>query len=864
MKIFIGHDKEVREQGFRFVELLKTAAKARDLKKGTGLHTEISKKRLLGKSSYVASALIAMYMQCGMSGKAEQVLDELPVWDVPSWNALLSGYSQQGQGHEALSCFERMQEGGLLPNMVTFTSLLKACGTLEDVNKGREIHEELLCKGWVEKKLALSNALVTMYVKCGATVEARRVMESFCARDVVSWNALIAGYAQEGKGHEAIKCFEEMQREGLFPNAITFSCILKACGTLKDVSRGKQIHEEILRAGLLEENIVLGNALVDMYAKCGMLTKARELLQELPIRNIVSWNALISGYAQHEQGHEALGCYSQMQRDGLSPNEVTFVCILKVCGCMGAIDKGKEIHDEILHKGLLERNIALGTALVDMYAQCGALARAQRVLDELPVQNVVCWSALIARYAQQGQGYEALKCFESMKKGGFTPNEVTLVCALKACGDTGAIEKGEQIHADIAECGLLEKNIVLGNALVDMYVKCGMIRKAREVLGKLSARNVATWNIMIAGYAQHKQGYEALDCFSQMHREGISPDEITFCCILKASASIGDLGTGKEIHELIVDRGLLEKNNVLANALMDMYARCDEISRAQEVFDDLPGRDLVSWNVLITGYVQAGHGREALDCLSRMQSEGFSPNEVTFTCILKACGIVGSASKGKQIHHEIANRGFLKGSLVLGSGLVDMYAKCGVLERARQVLEDLSLRDTISWSALITGYSQAHKYDEALNCFRQMQREGLAPNGVTFLCVLNACSQTGKLIEARVYYEMMSRKYGITPQLEHHSCMVVMLGNAGHFDEAVSVIKTIPSPDQRSVWLALLSACKKWGNVMLGRLVFEEVIQLADDLAPAYTIMADIYAAAGMLEDAEKIRAVRMNKAPCG
>ena len=170
-----------------------------------------------------------------------------------------------------------------------------------------------------------------MYVKCGVLAEAQQVLEALPIRNVVSWNALISGYTQHCRGHEALNCFEQMQGEGLSPNGITFLCIVKACGSIGALDKGKQIQEEVVSRGLLEKDIVIGTALVDMYAKCGDLTKAQEFLEQLPIRNVVSWSALISGYAQQSQGHVALECFEQMQREGLSPNDVTFLCVLTAC-----------------------------------------------------------------------------------------------------------------------------------------------------------------------------------------------------------------------------------------------------------------------------------------------------------------------------------------------------------------------------------------------------------------------------------------------------------------------------------------------------------------------------------------------------
>ena len=208
-----------------------------------------------------------------------------------------------------------------------------------------------------------------------------------------------------------------------------------------------------------------------------------------------------------------------------------------------------------------------------------------------------------------------------------------------------------------------------------------------------------------------------------------------------------------------------------------------------------------------------------------MQTEGLSPDEATFVSILNACTKTGAIEKGKKIHDDILSTGLLDKSMVLGSALVSMYAKCGLLAKAQQVLEALRYRDTVCWSALITGYAQERHGHEALNCFTKMQREGHSPDDVTFLCVLKACCHVGKLDDAQTYYENMSRKYGILPNLQHLTCMVVIYGCAGQFDKAISVVKTMAATADPSAWVALLTISRKWGNLKLGKLGFEQMTQ---------------------------------------
>ena len=235
----------------------------------------------------------------------------------------------------------------------------------------------------------------------------------------------MARYAQHQQSNEAINCFASIEQEGLSPDEVTFACVLKACGNTRAIDKGKEIHEQIVTKGLLQKDRVIGTALVNMYAKCGALTKAQEVFEKLPLRDVVSWSALIAGYADEGLGHEALNCFEEMQREGFSPNEVTLISVLKVYSSIQAINKSMKIHNEMVDRSLFGKDITLCNALVDMYAKCGAPSKALEVLNDFPVRNVVSWNAVISGYALGGQSHEALKCFVQMQKEGFTLHEIT-------------------------------------------------------------------------------------------------------------------------------------------------------------------------------------------------------------------------------------------------------------------------------------------------------------------------------------------------------------------------------------------------------------------------------------------------------
>ncbi|KAI5076873.1 hypothetical protein GOP47_0008938 [Adiantum capillus-veneris] len=535
------------------------------------------------------------------------------------------------------------------------------------------------------------------------------------------------------------------------------------------------------------------------------------------------------------------------------------IASLKACTRNKDLVKGIGIHHDLAQKGLLEE---CSDSLVTLYANCGELGTAKALLDMHSCKDVVAWTALIAGYAREGQGYNALDCFEQMQCLGILPNSVTYVCTLKACATIKAIDKGKQIHDEIVQQGLLRNDIVLGGALLGMYAKCGAISKARRVLEELPFRNAVCWSALIVGYVQEGQAERALECFEQMQQEGILPDAVTYICALNACAMMRAAERGRRIHKEIVMQGLLQNNIVLGGALVDMYAKCGAVSEAQHALQKLPWRNVISWNALIAGYVQKGEAEQALNCLEQMQREGICPNAVTYASALRACAIMRTADRGKEIHDEIARQGLLQNNVVLGNVLVDMYAKCSDLSEAQRVFDELPSRDVVSWNTLIAGYAQEGAAQRALNCFEEMQSEGMRPNAATCASVLNVHNHQGLVEEGQALFLNMSVTYGVKPSLECYTCMIDLLGRAGHLDKAVKLIQEMPSSDRMAIWHTLLGLCQNWADVKVGEWAFEQALKLDNRDGSAYVFMGNIYAAAGMEEKAKNIEAMRIrNKA---
>ncbi|KAI5058791.1 hypothetical protein GOP47_0026961 [Adiantum capillus-veneris] len=518
-------------------------------------------------------------------------------------------------------------------------------------------------------------------------------------------------------------------------------------------------------------------------------------------------------------------------------DDSALLALVKDCTKERDLLKGSRLHADIARRGLLAKSIFIGSTIIDMYSKCGALSEAQGVLDELPVRDTVAWNALIAGYAQHNRCEDALNRYMEMQHEGLFPDPVTFACIFKACGNVVASEKGEWIHAEVLKYDFLAKHLVVANALVDMYVKCGALAKGRQLFDEIPARDVVSWTALITGYCQHEHYQEALTCYERMQHEGLSPNAVTFASALKACASLKAVVKGQEIHCEIAAKGLLRQNIILDNALMAMYARCGALVQAREVFNGLCVRNVASWAGLIAGYCQHGHGNKAIFCFEQMKKEGFSPNAMTFSTILKVCGSVGAVEKGLEIHSEIARKGLIGNSTALGNALIDMYGKCGVLAKAQEVFDNLPVYDVVSWTALIAGYCEHGQGEEAVDCFEGMKQKGFSPDAITYSCLLKACSNIGETEKGQTYFETLSTRYGVIPSLQHVTKLVVLSAQQGHFDKMMELLKRMPCFDCLST---VINACQQWGNAELGRLAFDNVMRSSERAAVSEVFISQI------------------------
>ena len=573
-----------------------------------------------------------------------------------------------------------------------------------------------LCKHGLETHPFLGNYLVPMWVQVGNMDIAQQSFDKLIYQNEWSWNSLIHGYVKYGNNpQKALNLYDRMQTNNdgdgdgdddishIQPSSHTFVAILKACAKLKNSTLGIQIHHQVQQKKVFKDDLFIGNALIDMYCKCGLLTDAYQIFGQLQARSVISWTSLIYGCTHHGHDDMALACLERMQIEGLLIDHVTIICSLKACSNLKSRKKGQELHVKIKSQKVFYANLVVGNALIDMYIKCDSLERAKHVFNEIPNRDTVSWTTIIAGYVEHGYGKEALKFFVWMQVKGIMPDAATFVCTLKACSDVRDLEMGGHIHAEIERLGLMETNLAIGNTLVDMYAKCGCLAKANEIFIKLPVQDVVSWTAIIAGYVEHCQNDEALNCFEQMRIDGVKPNDVTFICSLKACALIGATEKGSQIHVEIERQGLLDRNIVVGTALVDMYCKWGVLTKALQVFDKLPVRDGVSWTVLMTGYAQLGESENVVSIFERMVSERVNPNSVTFLVLLSACCHCTSIfSKSKTYFEAMSQKFGIEPTLEHHTCMVNFLTRAGNFDKAISMIKKMPFSpDLVMWHALI-------------------------------------------------------------------------------------------------------------------------------------------------------------------
>ncbi|MCL7027977.1 hypothetical protein MKW94_023006 [Papaver nudicaule] len=412
----------------------------------------------------------------------------------------------------------------------------------------------------------------------------------------------------------------------------------------------------------------------------------------------------------------------------------------------------------------------------------------------------------------------------------------------------------KQIHAQMIVSDRIHDNYAASRVVSFCALSdSGNLNYALKVFDTIHEPNSFMFNTMIRAQASTSNPFEAITLYIKMKKLGLIPGKHTFPFVLKACVNCYPLNPGKQIHADVMKFGL-ELDLYVVNGLIRCYCVCGDMHAARKSFEEVPERKLLIWNAVISGYAQNFCSNEALALFDQMLGEGLEPSGATLSSVLSACARSGSLEMGKQIHVYIKEKGIEVG-LILGTALVDMYAKNGEISVARSLFDKMLERNTASWNAMICGLAVHGHAEEAFQLFQEMMDKAkIAPNNVTFVGVLSACCHAGLLEAGRGIFLSMERVYGIEPKIEHYGCMVDLLGRGGKLAEAEELINGMVCEADVVLLGALLRACKDHGNIKLAEKVVRKMLHLEPQNHGVYIVLSNMYADAGSWADVLRLR----------
>ncbi|KAJ4968564.1 hypothetical protein NE237_015265 [Protea cynaroides] len=478
-------------------------------------------------------------------------------------------------------------------------SLLNAACETQDIRYATQIHAQIITNNYTSFAFLLNNLLNT-YAKCG---HLHRTLLTFShthndAKNIITWTSLITQFSRRHKSFQALSLFNQMRTTGILPNHFTFSAILSACAHTSILAHGQQIHSLIHKHGFITD-IFVASAIIDMYAKCSNVDSAKTAFDEMPHRNIVSWNAMVVGFSQNKAHEQAIGLFMEVIKDKwVIPDEVSFSSVLSSCADMGCLDLGRQVHTLVVKHGLLLRPY-VKNSLVDMYSKSGCFGDAIGLFKTMAATDVVTWNVMAMGWAQNDCFEEACNYFWIMRGEGISPDEASFSTALYASASLAALDQGTAIHDQIVKTGFMG-NTCVQSSLITMYAKCGSLFAAHRVFKEIEERNVVCWTAMITAYQQHGRGDQVIELFEEMLAQGIKPDHITFVSVLSACSHTGRVEQGfGYFNSMSFVHGMKPGPEHYA-CIVDMLGRAGQLNEAKRFIESMPVKpDPSVWGALL-------------------------------------------------------------------------------------------------------------------------------------------------------------------------------------------------------------------------------------------------------------------------
>ncbi|CAA6665184.1 unnamed protein product [Spirodela intermedia] len=723
--------------------------------------------------TYAANCVADAYRKAGFLEVALGLLDEIPQPNAISWNLKISIHNQRR-------------------HLVTYGSILSACAMAGELCFGRQL-QALVAKNGFSSNGYVAAGLVDLFAKNRRLGEMAALFAENPTTNVVVWNAAIAGAVRNGEHRLALGMFLQMAGGISSPNEFTFSAVLTACAGAGELPVGRAVHGLVVKSGA-GGDVVVGSALVDLYAKCGDTGGAASQFSEMTAHNVVSWTTLISAFSLQDP-RRAFSLFGAMRATAAAGemNRYTLTSVLAACGSPDMTAEAAQLHGCICKSGF-SGDPVVRAAMVNAYAKAGKLPKGRDVGSS---------AAMISAFAMNPA--KSFQAFRRMLRDGLKPDEIC------CCS---------QVHSLVVKSGLVVFLPVAG-ALLTMYSKCGSLCDSKEFFREMPEKDGIAWTSMIAGLAEHGRADEALDLFREMM---VMMSETT------TATAVAELDETTLSYAVTACAELRNLDAAVVAALISMYSKCGALSAAAGVFRtaDHKNQNQLAWSAMVAGYARNGAAGEALSTFIGMLAAGLGADHFACSAAAAAAGELCKPAAGKQLHALATKTGTIS-DLSVGSAVVAMYAACGSIQDSRRAFDQVTEPDVVA-------------AEEALRIFDQMRRKGTTPDSLTFVTLLSACSHCGMMEEGLRLFRSMEEDHGVKPEAAHYACVVDLLGRAGKVKEAAAFIEDMAAEPTAAVW------------DRTGRLAAEKILELEPGDSGAYVSLSNLSADVGDWKAALDVR----------
>ncbi|XP_019054806.1 PREDICTED: pentatricopeptide repeat-containing protein At4g39530-like [Nelumbo nucifera] len=599
---------------FVFSSLILACSKLKRVNEGKQIHAQVIVSDFEA-DPFVKTSLVDMYSKFDDLECAVSVFNSNPICDPVLYNSMISGFVTSCAYEESLELFsEARRHIDLRPTEFTFGSIINACSNLKR-EVGEQIHGFTIKIG-LDSNCFVGTSLIDMYGKLGDMESSKKIFHGITSVDLALYNSMIVGFSNNDLHETALEFFNKLTLECFSPDGRTFSSALKACGGLKCLPLGREIHAVILKSKFWED-LIINTALIDMYVKCGCLELSCRLFDSMPERNTVSYNSMILGQGQAGNFDKAKMLFIDMNQQGIHPNHATFVVLMNSCpGNHWSI----YAHAVKWSFGL---DLTVQNTFLDGLIKVGAVSEAQWFFNKMHERDVVSWTTILSGLSQLGLDFDALVLFKEMQIERVCPNSFTFSSVLKACGSLADLEQGRCIHGCNIKHGVVDN--FTNSSLLDMYARCGSLEASYKIFEELSKTDIVSWNTMITACAQHGNGLEALKLLEKMEMHGVEPNQTTFTSLLSACSHCGLVDEGINVFESIICKHGMVPTMEHYACMVDMLGRAGMLEKAKCLIDNMPYEpDALIWRTLLAAcklHSNVNYAQLAKDCILHVEGK---------------------------------------------------------------------------------------------------------------------------------------------------------------------------------------------------------------------------------------------------